>query len=197
MHSSCREDIVARFDELHAAVSELLEMSFDALTTPEQLALLERLERETRRLPVAGHALINQLGRQASETELGGKLPAAVQQQKQKERRTDKRGDDADRQLRGRGAGAREGIGDEQKNCAAAGRCRQQQTMARPNDQPQQVRDDDADESDHARYRNGGAGGRGDQDDQRPLESFDRDTEMKRFGFAEREQVEVSSYHRK
>jgi uncharacterized protein DUF222 len=78
MHSSCREDIVARFDALHAAVSELLEVSFDALTTPEQLALLERLERETRRLPVAGHALIKQLGRQASETELGGKLAHAL-----------------------------------------------------------------------------------------------------------------------
>ena len=78
MHSSCREDIAARFDALHAAVSELLEVSFDALTTPEQLALLERLERETRRLPVAGHALIKQLGRQASETELGGKLAHAL-----------------------------------------------------------------------------------------------------------------------
>jgi hypothetical protein len=78
MRSSCREDIVGRFDALRAAVSELLDLSFDALTTPEQLALLERLEVETRRLPVAGHALINQLGRQADETELGGKLAHAV-----------------------------------------------------------------------------------------------------------------------
>jgi hypothetical protein len=78
MRSSCQEDILGRFDALHAAVSELLDLSFDALTVPEQLALLERLERETRRLPVAGHALINQLGRQAGETELGGKLAHAL-----------------------------------------------------------------------------------------------------------------------
>jgi hypothetical protein len=81
MRSSCREDredIVGRFDALHTAVSELLDLSFDVLTAPEQLALLERLERETRRLPVAGHALINQLGRQADETELGGKLAHAL-----------------------------------------------------------------------------------------------------------------------
>ena len=54
MRSSCREDIVDRFDALHDAVSELLELSFDALTTPECLGLLERLGTETRRLPVAG-----------------------------------------------------------------------------------------------------------------------------------------------
>jgi hypothetical protein len=59
-------------------VSWLLDQSFDALTTPECLAMLERLERETRRLPVPGHALINQLSRQASESELGGKLGHAL-----------------------------------------------------------------------------------------------------------------------
>ncbi len=78
MHSSCREDIVERFDAFHDAVSGLLELSFDALTTPDCLALLTRLETETRRLPVPGHALINQLARQASETELGGKLGHAL-----------------------------------------------------------------------------------------------------------------------
>src|ERR1700733_3866036 len=78
MRSSCREDIVSRFDALHVMVSELLDLSFDALTTPECLRLLERLEREARRLPVAGHALINQLSRQASETELGGKIAGAL-----------------------------------------------------------------------------------------------------------------------
>ena len=33
MRSSCREDIVGRLDALHDVVSELLELSFDALTT--------------------------------------------------------------------------------------------------------------------------------------------------------------------
>jgi hypothetical protein len=46
MHSSCREDIVKRFDALHDAVSDVPEVSSDALTTPECLALLERLETE-------------------------------------------------------------------------------------------------------------------------------------------------------
>ena len=78
MHSSCREDIVKRYDALHDAVSDVLEVHSDALTTPECLALLERLETETRRLPVAGHSLINKLARQASDSELGGKLSHAL-----------------------------------------------------------------------------------------------------------------------
>ncbi len=78
MYSSCREDIVARFDALHDAVSDVLEVASDALTTPECLALLQRLEAETRRLPVAAHRLINQLARHASDSELGGKLAQAL-----------------------------------------------------------------------------------------------------------------------
>ncbi|MGB6515119.1 MAG: DUF222 domain-containing protein [Mycobacterium sp.] len=78
MRSICREHIVGRLDALHDVVSDLLELSFDALTTPERLGLLERLEHETRRLPVAGFALINQLRRPAGETELGGKLAHAL-----------------------------------------------------------------------------------------------------------------------
>lgn len=74
MISSSREQIVARFDALHAAVSGLLELSYDVLTTPERLGLLECLEHETRRLPVPGHALINQIRQQASASEIGGKL---------------------------------------------------------------------------------------------------------------------------
>jgi hypothetical protein len=78
MYSSCREDIVRRYQALRDAVSDVLEVHSDALTTSECLALLDRLETETRRLPVAGHALINKLARQASDTELGGKLPSAL-----------------------------------------------------------------------------------------------------------------------
>lgn len=59
--SSPREQGVARFDASHDAVSGLLESSFDVLTTPELLTMLERLEAETRRLPVPGHAVMNQL----------------------------------------------------------------------------------------------------------------------------------------
>jgi Domain of unknown function (DUF222) len=78
MRSSCREEVVKRYDALHDAVSDVVELSYDALTTPERLRLLERLECESRRLPVPSHALINQLARQADETELGGRLASAL-----------------------------------------------------------------------------------------------------------------------
>ncbi len=78
MGSSSREEIVGVFDALDAVVSRACELSFDALTTPERLRLLDRLERVTRRLPVPQHALINQLGEQADETELGARLARAL-----------------------------------------------------------------------------------------------------------------------
>ncbi len=74
MLSGSRDEIQEDFDALRTAVSRILEHSFDAVTTPERLALLERLEKETRRLRVPGHALINQLAEQSDSTELGGTL---------------------------------------------------------------------------------------------------------------------------
>jgi hypothetical protein len=78
MRSSCREEIVKRHDALRVAISDVLELSYDVLTTPERLGLLESLECESRRLPVPGHVLINQLSQRASETELGGQLASAL-----------------------------------------------------------------------------------------------------------------------
>ncbi|MGO9746622.1 MAG: 13E12 repeat family protein, partial [Mycobacterium sp.] len=75
MHSNSREGIQEDFDALRAAVSRIVGHSYDALTCPERLALLERLEQETRRLRVPRHQLINQLAEQTDSTELGGKLP--------------------------------------------------------------------------------------------------------------------------
>src|SRR5579875_1173763 len=74
MAVSSREEIVAAFDAFGDAVAVLSELSFEVLTTPERIALLERLEVQTRRLAVARHALIGGLGRQATPAELGGKL---------------------------------------------------------------------------------------------------------------------------
>jgi Domain of unknown function (DUF222) len=74
MLANDREEIVAVFDALHTAVSRLTELSFEALTTPERLDLLERLEQTTRHLPVARHELINGVRRQAMPAEIGGKL---------------------------------------------------------------------------------------------------------------------------
>jgi hypothetical protein len=78
MSSSSREAVVEAFDALEADFDRALELSFDALTTPERLAMLQRCERFRRRLPAIEHPLINQVGEQADATELGGKLPAAL-----------------------------------------------------------------------------------------------------------------------
>ena len=78
MRSSSREEVVAAFDALEADFDRALELSFDVLTTPERLAMLERCERIRRRLPTVEHPLINQIGEQADATELGGKLPSAL-----------------------------------------------------------------------------------------------------------------------
>ena len=74
MGSSDRGEVQEDFDALRTVVSRIVGHSFAALTTPERLALLERLEQETRRLRFPGHALINQIAEQSDSTELGGKL---------------------------------------------------------------------------------------------------------------------------
>ena len=78
MCSSTREEIVETFDALKADMNRALDLSFDTLTTPERLALLECCETFRRRLPAVEHPLINQVGAQADATELGGKLPSAL-----------------------------------------------------------------------------------------------------------------------
>jgi hypothetical protein len=78
MRSSCREEVVGVFDALEADFKRALDLSFDALTTPERLALLQRCEKLRRRLPAIEHPLINQVGEQADATELGGTLPSTL-----------------------------------------------------------------------------------------------------------------------
>jgi len=78
MSSGTREEIVEVFDALDDDMDRLCELSFDVFTTPEGLRALERLERVARRLRSPQHALINQLGAQAGEEELGSKLRSAL-----------------------------------------------------------------------------------------------------------------------
>src|SRR5271167_4820014 len=78
MRSSSREEIVDVFDALEAGYKRALDLTFDVLTTPERLALLESCEVFRRQLSAVEHPLINQLAAQADATELGGKLPAAL-----------------------------------------------------------------------------------------------------------------------
>src|SRR6201995_5062686 len=78
MGSSSREEIVEVLDALEADYRRALDLTFDALTTPERLAVLESLERFRRWQPAVEHPLITQLSEQADPTELGGKLAPAL-----------------------------------------------------------------------------------------------------------------------
>ena len=73
-----REALSAAFDALDADLDTLLGFDCAALTTPELLAWLGRVERVRRRLPALEHAVINTVARQASPEELGGTLSHAV-----------------------------------------------------------------------------------------------------------------------
>jgi hypothetical protein len=53
-------------------------LPFDALTTPEQLNLLERVECVRRQLPASEYELINQIADHAIRAEIGGPLPQAL-----------------------------------------------------------------------------------------------------------------------
>ena len=70
--------VTAAFDAVDVAVDALAGMNFDALKTYEQLALLERCEKIRRRIPVPEHPLINNLARNATPEELGGKLAHVI-----------------------------------------------------------------------------------------------------------------------
>ncbi len=78
MGSSSREEIAEVLDALDTDMERACALTFDALTTPERLRILVRLEKVARRLPVPGHELINQLTGQATRDELGGKLRDAL-----------------------------------------------------------------------------------------------------------------------
>ncbi|OBF03778.1 hypothetical protein A5730_20960 [Mycobacterium sp. ACS4054] len=74
MSSTTREEMAADYAALCEVVSRIGAHSYDVLTTPERFTYLEHLERAMRRLPVAGHQLINQIECQATPAELGGKF---------------------------------------------------------------------------------------------------------------------------
>ncbi len=78
MRSSSREEIVEVLDALEAGYKRALDLTFDVLTTPERLAVLQRCEVFRRQQPAIEHVLINQLAAQAEPVELGGKLAPAL-----------------------------------------------------------------------------------------------------------------------
>jgi hypothetical protein len=78
MCSSSREEVVEVFDALKADLKRAVDLTFDVLTTPERLTVLQNCEEIRRMLSAVEHPLINQLAAQADATELDGKLPAAL-----------------------------------------------------------------------------------------------------------------------
>ncbi|MBV9351876.1 MAG: hypothetical protein JOZ23_10130, partial [Mycobacterium sp.] len=67
-------DAVAVFDALDAAMDAVAALDSDTFTTFERFEALERCERIRRRLPSLEHGMINQIAREATAEELGGKL---------------------------------------------------------------------------------------------------------------------------
>lgn len=63
--------IESALDALDSAVDTLIGLSFDDLTCPELLAVLSRLERAARRVPVAEQTMVARLAREATPAQLG------------------------------------------------------------------------------------------------------------------------------
>lgn len=78
MAASSREEIAEVLNGLDAYQDRLCELNFDALTNPERLRVMDRLERIARRPRTTQHALTNQLAEQATKEELGGTLRMAL-----------------------------------------------------------------------------------------------------------------------
>ena len=68
-----REAVIAAFDRLAAAADEVLAVSYEGLTVPELLGLMERLEIQRRRQPAVEHRLLHQLRSRISPKEIGGR----------------------------------------------------------------------------------------------------------------------------
>ncbi len=73
-----REELRADWAALEAAFAAVAGHDCEALSTPELLGWLARVEKLRRRLPSLEHAVINTLTRQATPEELGGKLSHAI-----------------------------------------------------------------------------------------------------------------------
>jgi len=70
---SDREAIAVAYHKLDAAFDEVAALNCDALSAPECLEFLDRLERHRRRQPAVEHLLIHGMVSQSSPNEVGGK----------------------------------------------------------------------------------------------------------------------------
>src|ERR1700744_6613126 len=74
MRSSSREEIVEVFDGLTAGMKRAVDLTFDVLTTPERLSMLQHCEEIRRVLCAVEHPLITQPAEQAAPAGVAGKL---------------------------------------------------------------------------------------------------------------------------
>lgn len=79
---SDRDAIVAAYDKLDAAYDEVAALRYGAVTVPERLTLLHRLEQMRRRLPAVEHTLIHALLSDIAPAELGAKNWSEVLRQR-------------------------------------------------------------------------------------------------------------------
>ena len=69
------DEVTVVLGELDAVLDKVAAVNVDALTHPELLAVLDRLETHRRRHPVIEHRLIARLAAEACPTELGRQEP--------------------------------------------------------------------------------------------------------------------------
>lgn len=79
---SDRDAIIAAYDKLDVAYDEVAALGYDAVTVPERLTLLHRLEELRRRQPAVEHELIHGLLSDIAPAELGAKNWSEVLQQR-------------------------------------------------------------------------------------------------------------------
>lgn len=78
MYSDAAAEAMAAYDALEAALDRVEALPFAALTGREQLSMLVRHERFSRRTPITAHALLTLIGERAVPAEIGGALPAVL-----------------------------------------------------------------------------------------------------------------------
>lgn len=78
MSSSSREEIAEVLEAIRYDWDRLCTLTFDVLTGPERIGLLETVEQVRRQLRTPEHAVINQLAEQSTDAELGGTLRSVL-----------------------------------------------------------------------------------------------------------------------
>ena len=102
------------------------------------------------------------------------------------------RRDHAERKLDRRGRGPRDDVGEDDEGGAAERAAGEHDCVGRPGREPHQVGDDEADEGDHARHRNGRSCRKRDREHEDQPAALGVDAEVRGLALPERHQVELA-----